>query len=53
HFANFFRAIREGGTVVEDPVFAFRACAPALLCNDSYFQNTYKLWDPVAMKVIS
>ncbi|TAE53357.1 MAG: gfo/Idh/MocA family oxidoreductase, partial [Bacteroidetes bacterium] len=33
HFANFFRAIREGGTVVEDPVFAFRACAPALLCN--------------------
>jgi predicted dehydrogenase len=53
HFGNFFRAIREGGSVVEDPVFAFRACAPALLCNDSYIQNTYKNWDPVAMKVIS
>ncbi len=24
HFANFFHAIRHGGTVVEDPVFGFR-----------------------------
>lgn len=51
HFANFFRAIRHGGTVVEDPVFGFRAAAPALLCNDSYFQNKYIGWDPVKMKV--
>lgn len=52
HFSNFFRAIREGGTVVENPVFGFRACAPALLCNDSYFQDKFMRWDPVAMKVV-
>jgi predicted dehydrogenase len=52
HFANFFQAIRTGGSVVEDPVFGFRACAPALLCNDSYFEKKYILWDPVNMKVI-
>ncbi|MGS2740069.1 Gfo/Idh/MocA family protein [Sinomicrobium sp. M5D2P17] len=52
HFANFFHAIRHGGTVAEDPVFGFRAAAPALLCNDSYFQNKYIQWDPVQMKVV-
>lgn len=53
HFANFFRAIREGGSVVEDPIFGFRAAAPALLCNDSYFGNKYITWDPINMKVTS
>jgi predicted dehydrogenase len=52
HFGNLFRAIREGGSVVEDPVFGFRACAPALLCNDSYFKGTFMNWDPAAMKVV-
>lgn len=52
HFGNFFRAIRHGGSVVEDPVFGFRAAAPALLCNDSYFQNKYINWDPVKMKTV-
>ncbi|MEM9986525.1 MAG: gfo/Idh/MocA family oxidoreductase, partial [Bacteroidota bacterium] len=52
HFRNWLYAIRHGGTVVEDPVFGFRAAAPALLCNDSYHQNTYIQWDPVTMKVI-
>ncbi|MCO6478815.1 MAG: Gfo/Idh/MocA family oxidoreductase [Phaeodactylibacter sp.] len=52
HFANWLRAIRTGGTVVEDPVFGFRAAAPALLCNDSYFQNKFINWDPVGMKVV-
>lgn len=51
HFGNLFRAIREGSPVVEDPVFGFRACAPALLCNDSYFKNRFIEWDPVAMEV--
>jgi predicted dehydrogenase len=50
HFGNWLRAIREGGTVVEDPVFGFRACAPALLCNDSYFKGSFMNWDPVGMK---
>lgn len=52
HFANFLNAIRTGGTVAEDPVFGFRAAAPALLCNDSYLGNKYIKWDPVKMKVI-
>jgi predicted dehydrogenase len=52
HFGNLFRAIREAGQVVEDPIFGFRACAPALLCNDSYFENRFIDWDPVNMKVV-
>jgi predicted dehydrogenase len=51
HFRNFFNAIRTGGTVAENPEFGFRAAAPALLCNDSYFGNKYMNWDPVAMKL--
>lgn len=52
HFGNWLRAIRQGGTVVEDPVFGFRACAPALLCNDSYFKGSFINWDPVGMKTL-
>ena len=52
HFANFFQAIRNNGQVVEDPVFGFRAAAPALLCNESYKQNKFMGWDPIKMKVI-
>lgn len=52
HFANFFHAIRSGGTVVEDPVFGFRAAAPALLCNNSYRENKFIEWDPKQMKII-
>ncbi|RED96116.1 Gfo/Idh/MocA family protein [Marinoscillum furvescens] len=53
HHANFLHAIRTGGQVAEDPVFGFRACAPALLCNDSYRENRFIDWDPVAMKIIN
>lgn len=52
HFANFFHAIRTNGEVIEDPVFGFRAAAPALLCNDSYRQNKFIEWDPVKMKLV-
>ncbi len=52
HFRNFLNAIRTGGTVAEDPEFGFRAAAPALLCNDSYNQNKFINWDPVAMKLV-
>ncbi|MGL1887141.1 MAG: Gfo/Idh/MocA family oxidoreductase [Reichenbachiella sp.] len=51
HFRNFLTAIRTNGSVSEDPVFGFRAAAPALLCNDSYFQNKFINWDPISMKV--
>jgi predicted dehydrogenase len=53
HFGNWLDAIRQGGTVVEDPVFGFRACAPALLCNDSYFKGSFINWDPIGMKVLA
>lgn len=52
HFGNFINAIRNNGSVVEDPVFGFRAAAPALLCNDSYVQNKFMHWDPVEMRVL-
>jgi predicted dehydrogenase len=53
HFHNFFTAIREKKLSVEDALFGYRAAAPALLCNDSYFTNRAVVWDPVKLKVIS
>lgn len=53
HFYNWFRAIRGVKPVVEDALFGFRAAAPALLCNDSYFQSKPIKWDPVNLKLIS
>ncbi len=53
HFYNWATAIRNKGTVVEDPVFGYHAAAPALLCNDSYFNNKIMQWDPVNLKVIN
>ncbi len=52
HFTNFFDSIRTGKTVVEDATFGFRAAAPALACNDSYFQKKIVKWDPVKMKLV-
>ncbi|HRK74828.1 MAG TPA: Gfo/Idh/MocA family oxidoreductase, partial [Rhodothermales bacterium] len=52
HFLNWMRGIRLGETVVEDAVFGYRACAPALLCNDSYFGEKPVRWDPENMKVL-
>ncbi len=52
HFTNFFDAVRTGKTVVEDATFGFRAAAPALSCNDSYFQKKVIKWDPVNMKLV-
>ena len=52
HFVNFFNAIRNGGQVVEDAVFGYRAAAPALLCNDSYNQDKAILWNPEQMQLI-
>jgi predicted dehydrogenase len=51
HFTNFFDAIRTGKPVVEDAEFGFRAAAPALACNDSYFSKKIVKWNPVTMKL--
>ncbi len=52
HFANWFTAIRGGKSVVEDAIFGYRAAAPALACNDSYFEDRAIKWDPIKMKKI-
>jgi len=52
HFKNFFDGVRGTKALVEGPEFAFRAAAPTLACNDSYFQKKIISWDPVNMKVI-
>ena len=52
HFTHFFEGVRSGVPVIEDPVFGFRAAAPCLAANESYFQKKIINWDPVNMKVI-
>jgi hypothetical protein len=52
HFYNFFNAIRNKKTANEDALFGFRAAAPALLCNDSYYQDKAVKWDPSTLKTI-
>ena len=52
HFNNFFTAIRNKSSVVEDALFGYRAAAPALLCNDSYYTDKAVKWDPISMKVV-
>jgi predicted dehydrogenase len=52
HFTNFFDAVRTGKPVVEDAAFGFRAAAPCLACNDSYFQKKIINWDPENMKLL-
>lgn len=52
HFTNFFDSIRTGKVVVEDATFGFRAAAPALACNASYFSKNIVHWDPVNMKLV-
>ena len=51
HFTNFFEGIRSNKPIVEDPVFGFRAAAPCLASNESYFQKKIIHWDPVNMKL--
>jgi hypothetical protein len=53
HFLNFFKAVRGEKPVYEDALFGLRAAAPALLCNESYYQGKLVGWDPVALKVVS
>ncbi len=53
HHLNFANAVRSREPVIEDAVFGFRAAAPALLSNVSYFENRIVEWDPNRMKVRS
>jgi len=51
HFINFFDSVRNKKPVVEDASFGFRAAAPCLACNESYFQKKVINWDPIKMKL--
>jgi predicted dehydrogenase len=51
HHQNFFDAVRSRQQVVENAEFGFRAAAPALLSNTSFFEKKICLWDPEAMRV--
>ncbi|MEL7162769.1 MAG: Gfo/Idh/MocA family oxidoreductase, partial [Bacteroidota bacterium] len=52
HFGNWFTAIRENGKVVEDGAFGFRAAAPSLAANVSYFEKKVVEWDPEKMVLV-
>ncbi len=51
HFTGFFDSVRSGKPVVEDATFGFRAAAPCLACNESYFKKKIIYWDADKMKV--
>jgi predicted dehydrogenase len=50
HFRTFFDAVRARRAVIEDASFGYRAAAPALLTNDSYFEAKPVGWDPDRMR---
>lgn len=52
HFMNFFDGVRNGTPVAEDATFGLRAAAPALACNDSYFEKKIVNWNPEMMEVV-
>jgi predicted dehydrogenase len=52
HFSNFFESVRTGKAVTENATFGFRAAAPCLACNESYFQDKIIQWDPLNMKLV-
>lgn len=51
HFLNFFESVRNNKPVEEDAEFGFRAAAPCLACNESYFTGKVIRWDPEKMKI--
>ena len=51
HFVNFFESVRNKKPVVEDATFGFRAAAPCLACNESYFQKKVINWDAINLRV--
>ncbi len=51
HHINFYESVRTGKPVAEDAVFGFRAAAPCLACNESYFKKKIIHWDPIKMQL--
>ncbi len=51
HHRNFINAVRTRKPVVEDAAFGYRAAAPAVASNVSYFDNRLIHWDPAAMQI--
>jgi predicted dehydrogenase len=51
HHKNFYRSIREGAPLIEDATFGLRAAGPALLTNQSLFENKIMSWNPETMTV--
>jgi predicted dehydrogenase len=52
HHQNFIAAVRQRKPVVENPTFGYRAAAPALASNLSYFERRVVKWDPEAMREV-
>jgi len=52
HWQIFFDSMRTGDPLLEDAEFGFRAAAPALATNMSYFDKKVVNWDPIGMKVV-
>ena len=51
HFKNFFDAMRGQAALNENAVFAFRAAAPSLACNKSFFEKKIISWNPELMEL--
>jgi predicted dehydrogenase len=52
HFSSLFDSMRTGKKLFHDATYGFRACAPALASNLSYYQDKIINWDPDEMKLI-
>jgi len=52
HFARFFDGIISNKPIIEDPLFGFRAAAPVLACNKSYFEKKVISWDSKNLKLM-
>lgn len=52
HHKNFYDAMRGNFKIVEDAAFGFRAAAPSLAANKSYFEKKIIHWDPEKMELI-
>lgn len=52
HHSNWLNGIRTKTQAIEDAVFGLRAAAPALACNNSYFEDRIVKWDPEKMQLL-